>query len=144
MDWQECLERLREYVRPDDAEEGDAIRILDNILCDYDREREERERTWERLKTCREMFDTTRHRILKKLGEDDMGKAWTWVEGRIIALVDARAEMERMWASHNAAVAFVVANGPCEDAEDDGESAYCTVLGCLYCDMARAVDRADR
>ncbi len=36
-----------------------------------------------KLDRCKAMFDLTRHRILKRLGETDMGKSWSWIEGEI-------------------------------------------------------------
>ena len=31
----------------------------------------------------RSMFDTTRHRVLRNMAVDDMGKSWSWIESEI-------------------------------------------------------------
>jgi hypothetical protein len=33
------------------------------------------------IKAIRDMFDVTRRRVLKAMGEEDMGKSWNWIEG---------------------------------------------------------------
>lgn len=35
------------------------------------------------VKRLRDMFDTTRHRVLRCMNEDDMGKSWKWIEYRV-------------------------------------------------------------
>ena len=34
----------------------------------------------------REMFDVTRHRVLRSMGEQDMGKSWSWIESELIEM----------------------------------------------------------
>jgi hypothetical protein len=34
------------------------------------------------------MFDVTRHRVLKALGESDLGKSWNWIEGEVKRIKD--------------------------------------------------------
>lgn len=45
------------------------------------------------------------------------------------------AEIRRL---REAVIAYLVAQGPCEDADED--EGYCQDDGCLYCQLARAVD----
>lgn len=51
------------------------------------------EREWlaAKLEQARNMFDVTRHRVLRAIGESDMGKSWSWIESE---LTQVRAEAE--------------------------------------------------
>lgn len=41
-----------------------------------------------------------------------------------------------------AVIDYVVANGPCENTdEEDEENGYCDLEGCLYCKLAKSIDR---
>lgn len=44
----------------------------------------------------RKMFDVTRHRVLERLGERNMGKTWSWVESRCKELVGKESEIGRL------------------------------------------------
>ena len=40
------------------------------------------------MQRLRAMFDTTRHHVLNALGEDDLGKSWSWIESRLLLLAE--------------------------------------------------------
>jgi len=42
----------------------------------------------------REMFDVTRHCILRRMGEIDLGKSWSWIEGEVERMARAPITVE--------------------------------------------------
>lgn len=67
MDWQECLEILRDRIDPQDDEGGDAVRRMEELGRDYDRDqlRAEVERLRDVTRKAADLLD--RH-----LGDSDM------------------------------------------------------------------------
>jgi len=69
-----CLHLLRE-IGPNDPVCDPVAALLE---C-----RRELDEAKEMNKTARKMFDATRHRVLSRLGIDDMGKSWNWIESHL-------------------------------------------------------------
>lgn len=81
LTWDEAQEAMRQAGHHE-------LDDLSAQLAQAQREREE----------ARRMFDVTRHRVLTRLGESDMGHGWNWIEGRIcevLAHLAASQERER-------------------------------------------------
>lgn len=57
-----------------------------------------------KIRSVREMFDTTRHRVLKAMGVDDLGHGWFWVES---TLSDLRRELAAETARRESAEALL-------------------------------------
>ena len=84
----------------------------------------------------RETVDTTRHRVLNRMGEADMGKPWSWVEDRLRVLV----ECERLWSQ-----ACAVARKHCAQfATKLGDDFVFDGIPRMAADYAREKDERER
>jgi hypothetical protein len=88
------IEKERKWWEKSGYGVGAAVRAGDYL--------DELEATREELEDLRKCFDATRHKILKALGEIDLGRGWFWVESAVsnlrAQLADQRARDIRMMA----------------------------------------------
>jgi hypothetical protein len=98
----------------------------------YDAERAETQH-------LREMFDTTRHRVLQRMGQLDMGKSWSWIESAAARITTAlpriRAAVEGLRQPKHTVECTIGRHGPrtlsCTCGTDAHNAAVDAVLGMI-------------